>query len=444
MKSTPHKLRIALRVILLVLTVFFSAWLLMVQENSLRFVYSLILPLVLGWDLIRTIDRSNRRILSFLNALKFDDHGIRLPGNSKDRIIAEIYATLNLLNQRIVKMRLEDQTRYQFMDTLAKKAKTGLLVVDREGKVHFVNDAFKSLTNQRRLKHGDLLSDTMGDHWESFQRMASGGKQTLDLKMSGGNKIVLVQYSVFLSESDTYGLYSVQDIGSEIQKTELETWKKLIRVLSHEILNSTSPILSLSESLRDILDEEGLESDPQKIRDGIHVIAERSHGLIRFTHAFSALAKLPPSEKEAISVPELLKRLKTLFGQDFESRNIDIEIRFMPGAEEIHADAYQLEQVLINLIKNAVEAFPDNQKDKAIRLSSYPLKTGAVIEIHDNGPGIPEDIRDKVFLPFFTSKPDGTGIGLAFAHQVMRQHQGSIDIEESGKGCRMILYFPGK
>jgi signal transduction histidine kinase len=244
---------------------------------------------------------------------------------------------------------------------------------------------------------------------------------------------------------DSYRLFSAQNIKSEVELTEIETWKKLIRVLSHEILNSTSPILSLSTTLTDLIHDKEQEQEALigQLDEGLDVINQRCQGLIKFTNAFSTISKLPAPRKEKISTSDLLNKLQVLFRQQMQEREIDFSYTVLPDAGTLHADQYQIEQVLINLVKNAIESFTNEATQKKIRIAATTLNSMLRMEITDTGRGIPQDKLDQVFLPFFTTKADGSGIGLALSKQILYHHKGTISIESTPeKGTSVILELP--
>ncbi len=281
--------------------------------------------------------------------------------------------------------------------------------------------------------------------WSQIVELQAGMKKTLELGARGQSRILLFQVSEFVIGKDSYRLFSAQNIKSEVELTEIETWKKLIRVLSHEILNSTSPILSLSTTLTDLIHdgEQGQEALIGQLDEGLDVINQRCQGLIKFTNAFSTISKLPAPRKEKINTNDLLNKLQVLFRQQMRDEEIDFELTVLPDAQWMHADQYQIEQVLINLVKNAIESFKDEATQKRIRIAATTINSMLRMEITDTGRGIPQDKLDQVFLPFFTTKADGSGIGLALSKQILYHHNGTISIESTPeRGTCVILEIP--
>jgi len=281
--------------------------------------------------------------------------------------------------------------------------------------------------------------------WDQIADLEINEKRSVEIEINGQLRILLFQVSEFVIDRNRFCLYSAQNIKSELENTEIEAWKKLMRILSHEILNSTSPILSLSRTLSDMIQDEEYEQDVliNQLAEGLDVINQRSTGLIKFTNAFSTLSKLPEPEKTEIMVEELLQNLQVLYRDWLKEERIEFKYTVIPGAEVLFADRFQIEQVLINLVKNAIESFPDRDSHKKIEITASTFAGFFRAEIADNGKGISSEKMDKVFLPFFTTRESGNGIGLALSKQILNHHQGNIWIESKvDKGTKVILEVP--
>ncbi|MEM9937103.1 MAG: ATP-binding protein, partial [Bacteroidota bacterium] len=252
-----------------------------------------------------------------------------------------------------------------------------------------------------------------------------------------------VQASEFSLQNQGYTLLSLQDIRQELDEKEMESWQKLIRVLTHEIMNSVTPIISLSGVIHEYLaDEEDqpipLASIPsshaEDMLQGIQTIERRSHGLLQFVKAYRNLTRIPPPEFEMVDLGGILQQILVLLKAELEGATITVETDIEASLSR-YADAKLLEQVFINLIKNAMEAV-SHQKNPLIRVKAHiDPQQKVVIQIQDNGPGIPLEIQDKLFIPFFSTKAQGSGIGLSLSQQIIRIHKGEISFfSEKGKG----------
>jgi two-component system nitrogen regulation sensor histidine kinase NtrY len=439
------RLQIVLRILLIALSIFLVCWLFLVEESKIRSLYAMLIPLGLIIELFYFLDRNNRHLKNYLEAIRWDDMSIKMPEDISNRSLRDLNKTLNMFNRKLEKLRRENMSQAFFTQALTEDALIGLVVVDQENRIYYVNKSLIRLIGTTTINHMSPAEQALEPVWEMIAGLETGRKKTVEIGIKGQSRILLFQVSEFVIGRESYRLFSAQNIKSEVELTEIETWKKLIRVLSHEILNSTSPILSLSSTLTDMIHDEGQNQEELvgQLNEGLDVINQRCQGLIKFTNAFSTISKLPEPRKEEINTNELLKNLRVLFQQQMQERKIGFEYTVMPEAELMHADRYQLEQVLINLIKNAIESFTDDASRRQIRIAVTAMGSTLRIEVTDTGMGIPQDKLDQVFLPFFTTKKEGSGIGLALSKQILYNHKGTISIESAPeKGTSIILEIP--
>jgi signal transduction histidine kinase len=267
----------------------------------------------------------------------------------------------------------------------------------------------------------------------------------VEIEVNGRSRILLFQVSEFVIDRDRYSLYSAQNIKAEVDSTEIEAWKKLIRILSHEILNSASPIISLSGTLSEMIHDDQYDERTllKHLEEGLDVINQRSNGLMKFTDAFSTLSKLPEPQKNEFSTSDLLQRIGVLYSDRLKEEKIGFEFTVLPEAEVLFADQYQIEQVLINLVKNSIESYSAKALEKKLSIVASLQSDYVRIEVKDNGSGIPPDKMEKIFLPFFTTKEQGNGIGLALSRQILNYHKGSITVDsELDRGTNVVLELP--
>jgi nitrogen fixation/metabolism regulation signal transduction histidine kinase len=431
--------------LLIALSIFLVCWLFLVEESKIRSLYALLIPLGLIIELFYFLDRNNRHLKNYLEAIRWDDMGVKMPEDISNKSLRDLNKTLNMFNRKLEKLRRENMAQAFFTQALTEDALIGLVVVDQENRIYYVNKSMIRLIGTTMIDHMSPAEQALEPVWELIADLEAGGKKTVEIGIKGQSRILLFQVSGFVIGRESYRLFSAQNIKSEVELTEIETWKKLIRVLSHEILNSTSPILSLSSTLTDMIHDEGQNQEALvgQLNEGLDVINQRCQGLIKFTNAFSTISKLPEPQKEEINTNELLKNLRVLFQQQMQERKIDFEYTVLPEAELMHADRYQLEQVLINLVKNAIESFTDDAARRQIRIAVTTIGSTLRIEVTDTGMGIPQDKLNQVFLPFFTTKKEGSGIGLALSKQILYHHKGTISIESAPeKGTSIILEIP--
>jgi signal transduction histidine kinase len=230
-------------------------------------------------------------------------------------------------------------------------------------------------------------------------------------------------------------LYSIENLSGELSARESSAWRNLIRVLTHEIMNTLTPVTSLAQTTVDMLDDPESSDD---IREAITTIGRRSAGMIQFVSRYRELLQVPEPASEDIGVLEALQNIATLLQPSLEGVRISVDV--VPESLEIYADRQLIDQVLINLVKNAGDALAETA-EAHIALAGRLDLGRVIISVTDNGPGIPEDDIDQVFIPFFTTKREGSGIGLSLSRQIMTAHNGDIAVESNSSGTTFRLVF---
>jgi signal transduction histidine kinase len=285
---------------------------------------------------------------------------------------------------------------------------------------------------------------------DAIQKLKTGGRELLRLKI-GEEFVQLSIYAIELTlRGENVKLISLQNIQSELEEKEMEAWQNLVRVLTHEIMNSVTPISSLAAIVEEEVKPHTQENNntaltKDQISDihlSLQTISKRSEGLIQFVKEFRSLTSIPKPKPVIIDVRLLLEELVMLHRKEISEKNIRVSISVYPEDLTISADKNMIEQVLINLLKNAIQAF-EEQEEKAIELKAFLTeKTRTVISIADNGTGIDPEALEKIFIPFFTTKKTGSGIGLSLSRQIMRQHQGTLSVKSTvGKGTEFQMRF---
>ena len=314
-----------------------------------------------------------------------------------------------------------------------------------------INNAVKRLLKISNLRYIDDLKLIKKDLPEIFHKMKAGDNTLIKLFI----KDELLQLSVYATEfrmrGEEYVLISLQNIHAELEEKEIESWQKLIRVLTHEIMNSITPISSLASTVQEMMFENPEErlilkdldqEDLDGINSGLKTIQSRSQGLLNFVEIYRNLTRIPKPNFRYFEIKELFERASELMKPKLDKLNIKCESKIIPGDLKITADPDLIDQVLINLLLNSIDAV-SNIKNPYISITGYKNDSGRVlIEISDNGSGIKPDILDKIFMPFFTSKKTGSGIGLSLSRQIMSLHKGSISVKSTPKeGTIFTLTF---
>ncbi len=335
-----------------------------------------------------------------------------------------------------------------FFKNIVQHIGIGILTFNKEGVIQIMNTAAKRLLRVDRAENLNDLREVDETLVDSFRKLKTGGRELLQLKM-GDETVQLSFYAIELTlKGEVMKLISMSNIRSELEDKEMEAWQNLVRVLTHEIMNSVTPISSLAGLVEDELDTMLKRGDLSLQREeaedmylSVQTIGKRSAGLIRFVKEFKNLTHVPKPKLAEVHVKDLLEEMAMLHKKELADHEVSVELNIQEGELTMQADKTMIEQVLINLIKNAIQAF-DSQANKKIILSAYNYDGHIVISVKDNGNGIDSDALERIFIPFFTTKKTGSGIGLSLSRQIMRQHGGQISVKSKlGEGTEFILRF---
>lgn len=439
------------RVGILVFTIVVFAFLVTSSNRNYLLILSVLGAIVFQVSkLMKSLESSNENIASFLDSIRFDDLSQTFKTDSHDAGVKKLHTELNEALARLRFTRKEKDSEYQFFKNIVQHVAIGLLTFKKDGSIQIMNSAAKRLL---RVNKADQLSDlkevseTLVD---TFVKLKTGGRELLRLKF-GDETIQLSVFAIELTLRDEeVKLISMSNIQSELEEKEMEAWQNLVRVLTHEIMNSVTPISSLAgiveEDLKIRIDEPTevplKRADLEDMYLSLQTISKRSAGLIRFVKEFRNLSQIPKPKLAEVPVKELLEELALLHKKELSDHSITVIINVKPENLFILADKTLIEQVLINLIKNAIQAF-DEQTEKRIGLTAFSNEKGrAIISVKDNGAGIDADALEKIFIPFFSTKKTGSGIGLSLSKQIMRQHEGNITVKSTlGEGTEFLLRF---
>jgi two-component system, NtrC family, nitrogen regulation sensor histidine kinase NtrY len=416
-------------------------------------VYALIFMALSAYQiklLIEYLDRSNENIASFLDSIQFDDLSYSFKTASDDPAVKRLHEELNAAMLKLRNSRREKDSEFLFFKNIVMHVGIGLIVFKEDGNIEIFNSAARKLLKINRVEKLNDLKDVSETLVHVFEKLKTGGRELVRLKI--GEE--LVQLSVYAIELNLRGenvkLISIQNIQSELEEKEMEAWQNLVRVLTHEIMNSVTPISSLAGIVEEELkphvnDVHPLPLTKDQMADihlSLQTISKRSEGLIHFVKEFRSLTAIPKPRPTQINVRSLLDELTVLHKRDLADREIQLITSVYPEDLTLSADKNMIEQVLINLIRNAIQSFED-QVDKQIEMKAYVNeKSRAVISIKDNGTGIDPEAMEKIFIPFFTTKKTGSGIGLSLSRQIMRQHQGTLTVKSTvGKGTEFFMRF---
>lgn len=453
--KSNFKVIIVVRVLAIVLTSL--AFVNLFYKDSLGLTKLLVLGVLIYqvYSLIKYLDKSNTELASFLESIKYDDFTHTYHTHKTGTSMDKLYQQFNLVIKKFREVRADKEAQYQYLRTIVQHVGIGILTFDKTGEIQIINSTAKSLLGIDIIKNINQLNDISPELVASLKELKTGGRDLMKIERDG-DEVQLAIYAIELIRQDEeFKLISIQNIKSELEEKEMDAWQNLIRVLTHEIMNSVTPISSLASTvetnLESVLDKDFnvkdvSKDDLQDFHMAVQTIHKRSESLIKFVSDFRNLTRIPmPSIKE-IEVEKLIDPLLNLHKHELEEKKIHVAKNLSPGLK-INADREQIEQVLINLIKNAIHALDENdelKKEKCIHISSIADDQGKIfIKIKDNGTGIDEEAVKKIFIPFFTTKKSGSGIGLSLSRQIMRRHGGNITVvTEVNAGTEFTLRFP--
>lgn len=391
--------------------------------------------------LLTSLERITRDLTSFLEAIQYSDFTQTFRSPFQDKVFTSLYESFNNVMLSFRETRSESEAQRRYLETLVHHVGIGLLCYHPDGEVILLNNAAKRLLDRPALIDINDLEPFSPQLTETLLKTGAGENHLVQINTGVEVLQISIYATRFSMQNDEYVLVSLQNIQSQLEDSEMEAMQHMTRVLAHEIMNSITPIVSLASIAQENLNDQislNPETDTQEstedLRDALATIEKRSEGLLHFVNAYRSITRIPQPEVKLIPVQELLGRILTLFDVQLRKTSIEVTQDISPPALSVLADPDLIEQVLINLIKNAIEAF-SNEQHKSITLEGMLDRQGRVIiKVTDNGPGMTQEIKDNIFVPFFTTKPAGSGIGLSFSRHVMRQHNGVLLLQSQEGG----------
>jgi len=396
--------------------------------------------------LIHYVEKTEKDLIRFLQAIKYEDFYESFSGG-RSRIAKLLHEEFNRIIQDFRKVRAQREEQYLYLQTIVQHVGIALLTYDDNGEVELFNSTFRRLFKIPHIMNIKRLEIVSSDLYNTLIEIRSSESRQVRVMAHGELMLLSIHATEFRRQGTNYKLVSIQDIRSELEEKELEAWQNLIRVLTHEIRNSITPITSLASTTDTLLSD--VDSIDPEVKDqlddaklAISTIRNRSKGLLRFVEAFRSLYKIPDPIFSKVSVSELLTHIHQMFEKRVEDKNIICDFNCRPAALDIMVDEDLISQVLINLITNAIDSLDETGEGRIWVEARMDQRGRPIIAITDNGRGIEKELTEKIFIPFFTTKKEGSGIGLSLSRQIMRQHKGSIVVESiPGEKTTFFLEF---
>lgn len=421
---------VLVRVFLLIGSAFFVGLSFSLSNKLLYICLGGVFLILAVWNLITFMNRTNHKINFFIQAVKNDDTTLRFPSKTGNKIINELHGSLNELNHILQQAKIKSQIQEKYFSEILQNIGTAVLVYNDKGFITDVNQASLEVFGLNTLTHIAQFDKVDKNFRRQLEELKGGEKRMLSLKKKNEEIQLISRCSTIQLKDETVKLLTLQDIRGELERKEIDSWVKLIRVLSHEIMNSLTPVTSISQSLiglwkealgaDDICGDELVENSIK----GLEVIGERSEALIRFVQSYRKLTQVPKLQKKNVHIIDLFDSLNILIMPYKEESTAMIKFHTPENNFSMEIDEQMFIQVLINLIKNALEAMSSIYGGEVHIIAEQSDTT--VFKIVDNGPGIPTEIKDSIFIPFFTTKEKGTGVGLSYSRQIIKAHGGTI------------------
>ncbi|MTI33117.1 sensor histidine kinase [Xanthovirga aplysinae] len=386
------------------------------------------------WNFVHYINGLNRKLNFFFEAIANGESSIHFSETIKNKPLRNLHKNLNRVNNMISELKISRANREQLFMEYMRQSETGFIVVEESGKIDTINAKALEFLDLNHLSHIQSLARKNKPLFETISQLKAGKSQVLKWLKNQQIRQVSIKKVVIHFESKKYEICFIYDIRKELEENELEAWMKFIRISTHEIMNSIAPITSLSNTLSRFFVQNGEnkslnELNQKSIDDtvkGLSVIEDRSEGLMHFVENYRKLSKIPEPVFRMINVADWLHSIELLFLKQMKEENISFDIFCQYERAGFPGDEKLLSQVLINLLKNSIEALKErNNKKISIYLSEDQVER-VKIAVKDNGKGFQPDELESIFIPFFTTKPNGSGIGLSLSRQIMRLHKGSL------------------
>jgi len=387
--------------------------------------------------LLQYINKFNRDVADFFAALKTNDASFAFHDKVFSNIDEGFRNNIEHIRNQLFNITERKEIQQSYFKTVIENTQTAIITVGENGKIDIINHSALKLLNINRISNIKAIENIHPEFYQLIQHSGAGTEKMVKIKNINKAIPIAVRINEFKQKGNHLKIVSFQDIESELNEKELLSWHQLIRVLTHEINNSITPITSLAGSLEklyyknehEIINKQDISEEIiEKTSEGLHVISSRGKGLINFVNNYKQIASLKQLDIETIKVAELFYNLELLMKDKLSEKNIDVKIDIIPFDLEVNADKKYMEQIFINLLKNSLEAVP--RESGKIKLSGYKTKKGrTLLEIKDNGKGIAPELKDQIFIPFFTTKENGSGIGLSLSRQIMHLHGGTISVK---------------
>jgi nitrogen fixation/metabolism regulation signal transduction histidine kinase len=443
------RINIYVRITFLLATIFLLTYVVFVAINEVNAFFLSLIVIGQVYLLVRALDKTNKEIAGFLSSIKYDDFSHTYPTKGNSASMDSLYSEFNNVIKKFREIRAEKEANYHYFRTIVQHVGIGLVTFNKTGDIQIINSSAKRLLGVESIGNIFELSKISPKLVESLVKLKTGGSDLIEFTIEGARTQLSIYVIELVLRGEEFKLVSVQNIQSELEEKEMDAWQNLIRVLTHEIMNSVTPLSSLAATVEtNLVDniEDNIPIEREEIEDiylAVKTIKRRSEGLIRFVSDFRNLTKIPQPNMAVEKVSDVMDHILLLLKHELEAKKIKLALNISPIDLTFQVDKELLDQVLINLLQNAIHALDENEDQKHIIIKAAKNEFDrTTLVIRDNGSGIDEEALGKIFIPFFTTKKQGSGIGLSLSKQIVRKHGGAITVKSvMNEGTEFTLRF---
>lgn len=439
------------RILLIAASIFLFFYLLTIARHE---VSSIILAVVIAFQvylLILYVNRTNYKLSQFFDSIRYADFSTTFSDKNMGKSFEKMSKSFNEVMEEFKKNRAEKEEHYNYLQTVVQHINIGIICFDSTGRIDMYNNVAKRLLRKNIIRNINDLGSVKQDLPETMMKLKAGDKMLIKIFTEDEIKQLSMYATEFRMRGEEFVLVAFHDIHAELEEKEIESWQKLIRVLTHEIMNSITPISSLAATIHELMIDDTEpkhkirkidEEDIENVENALMTIKRRSEGLLNFVDIYRNLTRIPQPNFRYFPIKSAFERAEQLLKPKIDKLNITCNCKVYPDELMLTADPDLLDQVIINLVLNAIDAVKNNDSAEISLIAYNNQNNRTLIEVADNGTGIKPDIVDKIFMPFFTSKKEGSGIGLSLSRQIMSLHKGSISVKSKpDEGTVFTLTF---
>jgi nitrogen fixation/metabolism regulation signal transduction histidine kinase len=387
-------------------------------------------------EMIHFVNRTNRELARLFNSIVHHDFAITFRDGNYGKSFKELETSLNAMIESYRTVKIEREAQYHLLQRLVTNLNIAIIAVQNNADISLINPTAEKLIGETGIKSWKILEQIKPTFTHLIEEIGDNGRKLAEWKVNGESKILSIDVSTNLLLDLPHRLIIIQDINQEIEQKEIEAWHKLIRILTHEIMNSVTPISSLTETTQGMLrNKDGILRKATELNDDVisdiefslRTIQKRSEGLLDFVDTYRTLSRVPRAVPEPVEIRSLLASVEQLMREEISKNKILLTVKINTAKVLVSLDRTLIEQVLINLISNSKHALAGRPEPKII-VSAYDAERSLIIEVYDNGCGIPDKLISHIFVPFFSTREEGSGIGLSLSKQIMSSHGGNITV----------------